>query len=179
MGFLMPNSHGPPDTTRQSCLRRDRRCELSLETVWQCLNSQPIDHRRRVAFSGEVQVQSYAVVQSVFTFCVAYDVAACGRSGGQAQLPAWPASQRRSTGRRGGLVLPDVEVRLAAGQARSASECVRRSHCAARHTPTQTRHRTHCLAVGPTQFTPPNQTRQNTTVLFVSCLAWRCELALV
>jgi len=31
----MPNSHRPPDTTRQCCLYRVRRCELSLETVWQ------------------------------------------------------------------------------------------------------------------------------------------------
>jgi len=35
-----------------------------------------------VAFSEEVQVYSYAAVHSVFTLCVAYDVAACGRSGG-------------------------------------------------------------------------------------------------
>jgi len=40
----MPNSHRPPDTTRRSCLCRARRCELSLETVWQSLKSQPIDH---------------------------------------------------------------------------------------------------------------------------------------
>ena len=32
---------------------------------------------------------------------------------------------------------------LTAGQVRSATECVQRSHCAARHTPTQTGHRTH------------------------------------
>jgi len=34
-----------------------------------------------------------------------------------------------------------------------------------------------CLAVGPTQFTPPHQTRQNRRVC-VSCLAWRCELGI-
>ena len=45
---LMPNSHRPPDATRRSCLCRVRRCELSLETVWQRLNSQLIDHPRRV-----------------------------------------------------------------------------------------------------------------------------------
>jgi len=78
----MPNSHRPSDTTRRSCLCRIGRCELSLETVWQSLNSQPIDHPRRVAFSEEVQVQSHATVHSVFIFCVAYNVAACGRSGG-------------------------------------------------------------------------------------------------
>ena len=51
---LVPNSHSPPDTTRRSCLCRVGRSELSLETVRQSLNSQPIDHRRRVAFSEEV-----------------------------------------------------------------------------------------------------------------------------
>jgi len=41
---VMPNSHCLPDTTRQCCLCRVRRCELSLETVWQSLNSQSINH---------------------------------------------------------------------------------------------------------------------------------------
>ena len=50
----MPNSHRPPDTTRQCSLCRVSRCELSLETVWQSLNSQPTDHLGRVAFSEEV-----------------------------------------------------------------------------------------------------------------------------
>ena len=66
--LLMPSSHRPPDTTTQCCLCRVRRCELSLETVWQSLNSQPIDHPRRAAFSREDYVQSYAAVHSVFTF---------------------------------------------------------------------------------------------------------------
>jgi len=35
----MSNSHRPPDATRQCCLCRVRRRELSLETVWQSLNS--------------------------------------------------------------------------------------------------------------------------------------------
>ena len=69
----------------------------------------------------------------------------------------------------------------------ASRECVRRSHCAARRTPTH--NRTHsqfhyvkkykkystCLAVKPTQFTPPHQTRQNSPVCV--CLAWRCEFA--
>jgi len=41
--IVLPNSHRPTDTTRQCCLRRIGRCELSLETVWQSVNSQPID----------------------------------------------------------------------------------------------------------------------------------------
>jgi len=48
---LMSNSHRPPDMTRQCCLCRVRRCELRLEIVWQSLDSQSIDHPRRVAFS--------------------------------------------------------------------------------------------------------------------------------
>jgi len=44
---------------------------------------------------------------------------------------------------------------------------VRRSHCAARHTPTLN------ALVGPTQFTPPHQTRQDGPV---SCLVCQCEL---
>jgi len=65
---VMPNSHRPPDTTRRSCLCRVRRCELSLEAVWQSLNSQPIDHPRRVMFSEEVYGSSHHA-HSVFTFC--------------------------------------------------------------------------------------------------------------
>ena len=65
---LMPNLHRPPDKTRRSCLRRVRRCELSLETVWQSLDSQPIDHPRRLAFSEEILVWSYATVHRVSTF---------------------------------------------------------------------------------------------------------------
>jgi len=38
-GRLKSNSHRRPDTTKQCRLCRVRRCELSLETVWQSLNS--------------------------------------------------------------------------------------------------------------------------------------------
>jgi len=48
--FTQPARHD------KTVLCRVRRCELSLETVRQSLNSQPIDHSRRVAFSEEVQV---------------------------------------------------------------------------------------------------------------------------
>jgi len=51
---LRPNSHRPPDTTKQRCLCRIRRCELSLATVWQSPNSLRMDDIRRVAFSEEV-----------------------------------------------------------------------------------------------------------------------------
>ena len=57
---------------------------------------------------------------------------------------------------------------LTAGQVRSASECVQRSHCAARHRADTERT---CLAVGPTQFTPPRQTRRNSRVCVVSGVA--------
>ena len=58
---------------------------------------------------------------------------------------------------------------LTAGRVRSASECVQRSHCAARHTPTQTRHRTHlsgCRADSVHTTTP--DTRQS-----CPCRVWR------
>jgi len=95
---------------------------------------------------------------------------------------------RRSCLRRGGggrqagaAVLSCLVWRceLTAGQVRSASECVRRSHCAARHTPTQTRQRTHlsgCRADSIHTATP-DTTKQ--PMQSVSCLAWRCKLALM
>jgi len=46
--------HTARQTRQDGAVCRVRRCELSLETVRQSLNSQPIDHRRRVAFSEEV-----------------------------------------------------------------------------------------------------------------------------
>jgi len=135
-------------------------CAVSGGVKWVSL-AKPgqLDHPRVVAFSEEVSVQSYATDHSVFTFCVAYNVAACGR-------PAWPASRRRwSTGKRDSLVLSGVAVWT--DRRKSAS------HCAARHrTDTE---RTY-LAVEPTEFTPPHQTRQQKSCL---CLAWRCELALM
>ena len=109
---LMPNSHRPPDTTRRSCLCRVRRCELSLETVWQRLNSQLIDHPRRVTFTEEVQALSYAAVITP-TACLHF---------------AW----RTTSLRVGGLA---ARPNCMAG--------LRRGAAANRHTPTQTRHRTH------------------------------------
>jgi len=49
LDFLLPIYTA--QQTRQDCLCRARRCELSLGTVGQSLNSQPIDQPRRVAFS--------------------------------------------------------------------------------------------------------------------------------
>jgi len=61
----------------------------------------------------------------------------------------------------------------AARQARSASECVRRSHCAARHTPTQTRHRTHLSGgrAGSVHTTTPDTTKQSCL-----CRVWRSDV---
>jgi len=102
---------------------------------------------------------------------------------------------------------------------RPVSECVRRSHRQCLRRPTHSDAERTCQAVGPTQFTPPHQTRQDGPVCVVSgapvwiervqtsnflsatvltcresnsrrrsgrdsdktvlsCLAWRCELAL-
>ena len=69
------------------------------------------------------------------------------RVGGRAARRTCLSGLRRGRGGRqaGATVLSCLVWRceLTAGQVRSASECVRRSHCAARHTPTQTRRRTH------------------------------------
>ena len=70
--FLCPiHTAHPPDTTRQCWLCRVRRCEMSLETVWQSLNSA---WRLVKFFLGLVICNS---PQRVYIF-----VAACGRSGG-------------------------------------------------------------------------------------------------
>jgi len=74
--------------------------------------SAPTDHPRRVAFSEEVlALQSYAAVHSVFTVCVAYNVAAAGRLGVAACVTAaaavrppdaLPTQTRHRTHRSGG-----------------------------------------------------------------------------
>ena len=59
---------------------------------------------------------------------------------------------------------------LTAGQVRSASECVQRSHCATGRTPTQTRRRTHlsdCRADSVHTATP------DTTKQSCLCRVWR------
>jgi len=61
---------------------------------------------------------------------------------------------------------------LTSGQVRFASECVQRSHYAARHTLIQTRHRTHLSG----RLNSHHHTRHDKTVQSVSCLAWWCEL---
>jgi len=55
-----------------------------------------------------------------------------------------------------------------ARQVRSASECVRRSHRQCMCRPTHSVAERTCRAVGPTQFTPPHQTRQDGPVCVVS-----------
>ena len=64
---------------------------------------------------------------------------------------------------------------LTAGQARSASECVRRSHCAAGHTPTQTGHRTHLSGgrADSVHTATADKTRQSCLCRVLLC---RCEL---
>jgi len=64
----------------------------------------------------------------------------------------------------------------------SASECVRRSHRQCLRRPTHSDAERTCRAVGPTQFTPPNKTRQDGPVCVVSGvpvwiwqLRWTCS----
>jgi len=57
---------------------------------------------------------------------------------------------------------------MTTGQVRSASECVRRSHCAAGRTPTQTRHRTHLSGgrADSIHTTTPNTTKTVLSVMY-------------
>ena len=54
---------------------------------------------------------------------------------------------------------------------RSESECVRRSHRQCLRRPTHSDAERTCRAVGPTQFTPPHQTRQDGPVCVLSAVA--------
>jgi len=80
---------------------------------------------------------------------------------------------RRGGGRLAGAAVLSCLVcgcELTAGQVRSESECVRRSHYAAGRTPTQTRHRTHlsgCRADSVHTATP------DTTKQSCRCRVWR------
>jgi len=98
------------------------------------------------------------------------------RVGGRAARRSCLPGLRRGAGGRLAVVLSCLVWRceLTAGQARSASECFRRSNCAAGHTSTQTRHRTHlsgCRADSIDTATP-----ETTKQFCLSCLAWTCEL---
>ena len=80
---------------------------------------------------------------------------------------AWPASRRRSTGRRDGLVLSGVAVWIDRRSALGGRTAPPDTH---RHRPDTERT---CLAVEPTKFTPAHQTRQNSPVCVVSGVAVR------
>jgi len=61
-------------------------------------------------------------------------------------------------------------------QVRSASECVRRSHRQCLRRPTHSDAERTCRTVGPTQFTPPQQTRRDGPVCVVSGVNWTIAL---
>ena len=88
------------------------------------------------------RARTHTVTMRQYIIYVAYNVAACGRSCG---LPGL----RRGGGGGGRLAGAAVlcclvwRCELTAGQVRSASECVRRSHCTARHTSTLGRLNSH------------------------------------
>ena len=160
--LLMLNSHRPPDTTRQCCLCRVRRCELSLETVWQSLSSQPIDHPRLVAFSEEFR---FARMQQP-TACLhfAWRTTSLRVGGRAARRRCLPGGGRQA----GATVLSCLVWRCELSQ----SDCRTSAFCVGVR-PTQTRHWTH-LSGGRADST--HQTRQNSPVCVVSGVA--CELAL-
>jgi len=66
----MSNSHRPTDTTRQCCLCRVRRCELSLETVWQNLNSELVAWRLVKKFTFSHIKIKIKIVYSVCQQCM-------------------------------------------------------------------------------------------------------------
>jgi len=83
-----------------------RQCELSLETVWQSLNSWLVDHPRRVAFKFRFShMQQFT---ACLHFCVTYDVRVGGRSARCSCLP----DLRRGGGRQAGarVVLSGMAV---------------------------------------------------------------------
>jgi len=89
------------------------------------------------------------------------------RVGGRAARRSCLPGLRRGGGGRlaGQTILSCLEWRceLTAGQVHSALECVRRSHCAARHTPAKTRHRTHLSGgrADSIQTATPDTTKQS------------------
>jgi len=145
---------------------------LSLETVWQSLNSQPIDHPRRVAFSEQVLRFSHTQ-QSTACLQFAWRTTSMRVGGRAARRSCLPGMRRGGGGRQADATVLSCLVwrcELTTGQVRSASECVQRSHCAARHTPLQTRHRTHlsgCRADSVHTATP------DTTKQSCRCRVWR------
>ena len=109
----------------------------------------------------------------MFTFCVTYVVAACGRLGrlGVAACLACVAVVVDRQAQRSCLVW---RCELTAGQVRSALECVRRSHCA-RVTHSDKDQTQNAPVWRSSRLSSDRHTRHDKTVLSVSCLAWRCD----
>jgi len=109
-------------------------------------------------------------MHSLFTFCVAYNVAACGRSGGY-RRSCLPGLRCGGGGRQAGatvLSCPVWRCELSWPDHPTSAFCVRvrpavaPAVLACNAPPDTLQHceRT-CKAVGPTQFTPPHQTQQD------------------
>jgi len=82
----------------------------------------------------------------VFTFSWRRPTTSLRVSGQAARCSCLPGLRRGGGGRLAGAMVLSCLVwrcKLTTGQVCSASECVRRSHCATGRTPTQTGHRTH------------------------------------
>jgi len=160
----MSDSHHPPDTTRQCCLCRVGRCELSLETVWwQSLNSWPIDHPRRVAFRsiGLVICNS---PQRVYNL----------RRGQRRCLWAVAEAVDRQA-RQSCLVLSGLAMWV---DRRTSAFCVgvRLAVALRRPTHSDTDQTQNAPAWLSGRLSSHRHTTHDKTVLSVSCLAWRCEL---
>jgi len=143
----MLNSHRPTDTTGRSCLCRVRWCELNLETVWQSLISQPIDHSRRLTFSEEVYAYSHMQ-----------------QSSRPQRVYILRGVQRRC-----------VWVVWRLGVA-ACLACVEAAAARPLRPPDALRRRPDRELYVRTWLNSHRHTRHDNTVLCVSCLAWRCEL---
>jgi len=167
----MPISEHPPYTTRWSCLCHMRQCEFSrpsgkvwtvsrwiILVVWHLVKKFRFSHMQ----------QSTACLH--FAWCTT-----SLRVGGRVARHSWLPGLCRGGGRQAGATVLSCLVwrcELTAGQVHSASECHLAVACTLNTECT-------CLAVGPTQFTPPHQTRQNSPVCVVSGVAvWIGQLLL-
>ena len=163
----MPNSHRTPDKTRRSCLLcRVRRCKLSVETVRQSPNSQLINV---VAWRLVKQFRFSYMQQSTSCLHFAWRTTSL-RVGGRVARRSCLPGLRCGGGRQAGATVLSCLVcpcELSRRDKCNASECVRRSHCAARHTPTQ-----NAPIWLSGRLSSHRHTRHDKTVLSVSCLAW-------
>ena len=136
-----------PDRRDDVVARTARQVDAAVEATAPGRHRRAAATRRRRRRAPRSPLHAHAHTQSLcgsppraYIIYVAYNVAACGRSCGL------PGLRRGGGGRLAGAAVLCCLVwrcELTAGQVRSASECVRRSHCTAGRTPTLGRLNSH------------------------------------